>query len=1355
MMYPNTLPKLNLEDPRHLLKADVAKLQSMMLEAAKEIVGMEMIYDLVEIVRAGLKSCIRTGVANSLDEERTLRLKELEARTDMDERLQYSLELQETRSQQDKLRYQIEIDRQAKVMPRKSPNTLADSRWLQLPDTESVAFNRPLQVGQYIVSKVPLSGLIDPHDQSCTRPHFSHLNIAGSIIVKEYVIQVDNQNILQAAESIVAKLRLPQEQQKEAFGLDTYGSSILKSEIGYRFFVAQQYAPRGSVKDLLTIIPAVTVEQARAWVVNLANELVGAHRMGIYHKRISSSKVMLIERENRLVATLCDWGYSDLLVRNSSHLDKTQIPDEAPFSPSSDVVGLCHVFLEMIVGSEAIQHGQIEEILEQHRSLIASDMRLFLLEVMKSARGLRYTASDFLSSEYLRSASSSFCKTLVPSSSVFPQGINQSRYLSDFEEISQIGKGAYGTVVKARNRLDGRVYAVKKVHTRTEAKVLREVSGLARLNHPSIVRYFASWVEKTVKSSIVSPSSSDSSDSSYTEELGEHDDILTSSVIFASSEGQARHDDGRILSGRLSQVHEFGDCLVRTLFIQMEYCSGDTLRNIIERRNVGTLLWNYFSQIVDGVRYIHSQGLIHRDLKPANIFVSPEGQLKLGDFGLAMEFVALTDETIHGVMSDATEGDNTSYVGTYLYQAPELSSSKRYDSKVDLYALGIILGELSCDWSTGMERILVLKGLRTPLISCPLSKDRYREIELLRALLSHDPGQRPSAEALSAMLPPVVHRTYLKDTLKLLNEDRTFKEDILSHLFSTQPLSAEYVYDADFHVPDVHRIFRAHGAIDRSMSMAALFPYNAAYRDKVNAVKLLDESSNILQLPCDFKIPYARILARQHTGSIQEKSFVIGPVYRNDGRASRTYLEADFDVISTEKLIAPILAVEPLRVLFEIIWNIPQVEVNKVHYSIGHSGIAKAILEQAHVPDAKRGQVLCMLASLSHKHERQPVSAWQKRLATILNESSVLELLKFVPHTGHSLEKEVRRVLDLLHCGKIPWMQKLEGDILDFVRNAVKYGISVPVQFRCFTLASHTFDLTYTMEYGIASKDILAVGGTYNSLIEAQQIPGQKDGSVHASGFSLALDKLSKLSRRQNELPSRLRQVDVVINAFAHENQAMELITRLWNHSISSELCCVEEAMQFCSIRNAAFLLSFKDKRSTLHGQLTIRVRNLHTEETEEILANTIVTYLNAELTDLTHMVRPPPLIRTSSTSIKDPEITFINSDETKRLRTNQRNIVISKATEQFSELAKDLQDTRVPILVLDLGMESMNVLRSINFRSNEEQAFRRIQEQVHGPSVRHTMSALHEALSKFQAEGKRYLFVYSMKCQESLLLSI
>ncbi|KAF9445879.1 Serine/threonine-protein kinase [Macrolepiota fuliginosa MF-IS2] len=79
-----------------------------------------------------------------------------------------------------------------------------------------------------------------------------------------------------------------------------------------------------------------------------------------------------------------------------------------------------------------------------------------------------------------------------------PRTRQASRWKEDWEELELLGKGAFGSVVKARNKIDSRIYAVKKIRLKTQqsdTKIFREVNALSRLSHRFIVRYYTTWVE--------------------------------------------------------------------------------------------------------------------------------------------------------------------------------------------------------------------------------------------------------------------------------------------------------------------------------------------------------------------------------------------------------------------------------------------------------------------------------------------------------------------------------------------------------------------------------------------------------------------------------------------------------------------------------------------------------------------------------------------------------------------------------------------------------------------------------------------------------------------------------------------
>lgn len=123
------------------------------------------------------------------------------------------------------------------------------------------------------------------------------------------------------------------------------------------------------------------------------------------------------------------------------------------------------------------------------------------------------------------------------------------------------------------------------------------------------------------------------------------------------------------------------------LYIVLELADGGDLSKLIkyfQRRHEylsEKIITKYFSQVCLAVRYIHSKRILHRDIKPANIFMTSDGCVKLGDFGLGRFF-----------------GQNTrdahSYVGTFYYMSPERIRESGYDFSSDVWSLGCVLYEL-------------------------------------------------------------------------------------------------------------------------------------------------------------------------------------------------------------------------------------------------------------------------------------------------------------------------------------------------------------------------------------------------------------------------------------------------------------------------------------------------------------------------------------------------------------------------------------------------------------------------------------------------------------------------------------
>ncbi|NXC08244.1 E2AK2 kinase, partial [Orthonyx spaldingii] len=278
-----------------------------------------------------------------------------------------------------------------------------------------------------------------------------------------------------------------------------------------------------------------------------------------------------------------------------------------------------------------------------------------------------------------------------------PHTVNKT-FLDNFENIEPIGEGGFGNVFKATSKCDKTTYAIKRVEF--TKNVEREAVGLARLKHENIVRYHSSWKGYD---HIKYPDSSQNSDKQF-----------------------------------------------YCLFIQMEFCEQGTLENWIaknrEDRNYRVMAQNRFLQIVKGVEYIHSEQLIHRDLKPQNIFISRDGKIKIGDFGLvtSVAFETLTENR-----------------GTKSYMAPE-QSGDTYGKEVDIYALGLIWFEI-LSAITCHEKTRVWHSVRKSELPERFTKQFLPEASIIKKMLSTDPSGRMSIPQLLNFLKSVDKEKPLKN----------------------------------------------------------------------------------------------------------------------------------------------------------------------------------------------------------------------------------------------------------------------------------------------------------------------------------------------------------------------------------------------------------------------------------------------------------------------------------------------------------------------------------------------------------------------------------------------------------------
>ncbi len=195
-----------------------------------------------------------------------------------------------------------------------------------------------------------------------------------------------------------------------------------------------------------------------------------------------------------------------------------------------------------------------------------------------------------------------------------------------------------------------------------------------------------------------------------------------------------------------------------TYFLVMELCEGFDLRRLLKTHGPMTepQVRAILGQLARALEYVHERGLVHRDLKPGNVMITRDGDVKLTDFGLAVQAVGLDDHTA---------GTGQSVMGTPAFMAPEQLSGRLIDRRTDIYAVGC----LAYDLLTGRHLFrakslfeLVQEKLTMELppardIGTGVSPELYA---FLQGALRVNPDERPASLASivswAARLPPTL-----------------------------------------------------------------------------------------------------------------------------------------------------------------------------------------------------------------------------------------------------------------------------------------------------------------------------------------------------------------------------------------------------------------------------------------------------------------------------------------------------------------------------------------------------------------------------------------------------------------------
>ncbi|XP_012067804.1 serine/threonine-protein kinase 4 homolog B isoform X2 [Jatropha curcas] len=298
------------------------------------------------------------------------------------------------------------------------------------------------------------------------------------------------------------------------------------------------------------------------------------------------------------------------------------------------------------------------------------------------------------------------------SSSSIPESVTREDPTTKYELLNELGKGSYGAVYKARDLRTSELVAIKVISLTEGEEGYEEIRGeiemLQQCSHPNVVRYLGSY-----------------------------------------------------------QGEEY-------LWIVMEYCGGGSvadLMNVTEEPLEEYQIAYICREALKGLAYLHSIFKVHRDIKGGNILLTEQGEVKLGDFGVAAQLTR-------------TMSKRNTFIGTPHWMAPEVIQESRYDGKVDVWALGVSAIEMAEGLpprsTVHPMRVLFMISIEpAPMLE---DKEKWSLVfhDFVAKCLTKEPRLRPTASEMlkhkfiekckygaSAMLPKVEKARQIRASMAL------------------------------------------------------------------------------------------------------------------------------------------------------------------------------------------------------------------------------------------------------------------------------------------------------------------------------------------------------------------------------------------------------------------------------------------------------------------------------------------------------------------------------------------------------------------------------------------------------------
>ncbi|PAV57613.1 hypothetical protein WR25_03459 [Diploscapter pachys] len=356
-----------------------------------------------------------------------------------------------------------------------------------------------------------------------------------------------------------------------------------------------------------------------------------------------------------------------------------------------------------------------------------------------------------------------------------------TRIFQNFQLKKELGNGSFGKVFSVVRKGTQEEYAMKIINLNEgdnnqvdSPHIDREKENLDKCNneHPNIIDYHGGVTAKITFDQIsalneafkiwqkneipANPNDNNNvSDIPKTEDEPDQENSNYPTISDAPEDVPPVERPTEQNQGTMAEQNQENMMCISISFVFLKLCWG-TLRtwlnhnSSLEKRDMSWMkFWMY--QLVDGVKFLHERGIIHRDLKPENILIDLECNIKISDLGLSRqvdcneEISMLNNEDDEKPMPIGPIENLTRGVGTLYYQSPEVEMGHTYDTKADIYVVGLIYHEMIVVMESSDDILSAYYVIRDGTYSGILT-DRPEELTFIKWLTAKDANDRPTAE---------------------------------------------------------------------------------------------------------------------------------------------------------------------------------------------------------------------------------------------------------------------------------------------------------------------------------------------------------------------------------------------------------------------------------------------------------------------------------------------------------------------------------------------------------------------------------------------------------------------------------